>query len=95
MQCFSSNPLNVLSQKISERTTYEDIAAWLESNDTAAVALKNLIINENCVAFIQIGGLNRVLCCAPQPGFPGFVMCVRPTHKSRGVLGQATMLLYK
>lgn len=96
MQCFSSNPLNVLTQAINNHTTYEDIAAWLESSDTAASALRESITNEKCVAFIQIGGSDHVLCCAPHPDFPmNYVSKVCPLRQARGILGKATMMLYK
>lgn len=96
MQCFSSNPLNVLTQAINNYTTYEDIAAWLESSDSVASALRESITNEKCVAFIQIGGSKFVLCCAPHPHFPvGYVSKVCPLKRARGTLGKATMMLYK
>lgn len=96
MQCFSSNPLNVLTQAINSHTTYDDIAAWLESGDATAIALRQSITNERCVAFIQIGGSDRVLCCAPHPVSPAkYAWRVCPLKRARGVLGKATMMLYK
>jgi len=84
----------MLSRTISDHTTYDDISAWLRSGDAMASALRDSIKNEKCVAFIQIGGLDRVFCCAPHSTPAGFISSVCPLQKARGVPGRATMFLY-
>lgn len=96
MQCFAGQPLNVMRQRIAHETSYADIAVWLESNDAIATALRHSVVNENCVAFIQIGGEDCVMCCVPNPSNPLQCMhTVRQLKKSRGTIGEATLLLYK
>lgn len=96
MSYFAKDPVNIIVKRVPETTCYEDIKTWLESKDKIASALRHSVGVENCVAFIQIGGFDSVLCCAPHPSNPQQCLHrVRPLKKSRGVCGTAIMMLYK
>lgn len=96
MDLFNRPPLSVFTKKVGFNATYVDATLWLYSDEPTAVQAMKRVRDDNCVLFIQIGGMREVMCAAPNAGAPqGVFISTRPTKKVRGEKGQALMMFYQ
>lgn len=96
MEFFSRPPLSVYTKRVGHDATYTDAAMWLYSDDATAMEAMKRVRDDNCVLFIQIGGVKEVMCVAPHPQAPqGVFLSTRPTSKARGERGEALMMFYQ
>ena len=92
---FAKPPLSVHRKAVGLHTTYTEAALWLQSDDPTAVAALTCVRENNCVLFLQLGGTREVMCCAPCADAPqGICLSTRPTGKTRGKVGTATLIMY-
>lgn len=95
MDLFKSPPLSVHTKTVGYDATYTDAALWLHSDDETAIEAMRRVRQDNCVLFIQIGGMEEVMCVAPHALAPnGVFVSTRPTSKARGERGEAIMMFY-
>ena len=82
-------PTSVLSRAVDPGTTYAEVLAWWHSAEATATAARTAVTQGTAVCFVQLGGTQEVLVCAP----PGRC-AVRACRRARGTPGTALLMLY-